>query len=81
MKVSWQITGIRNDPYQQAHPFVAEREKPAEEQGHYQHPELYGQPEEKGIRFDRLQSLVPRFHRPKTIEVHKEQDGNDSGKK
>jgi hypothetical protein len=51
MKVSWQITGIRNDPYRQAHPFVVERDKPAVERGYYQHPELHGQPDGKRLRF------------------------------
>jgi len=48
-KVSWQVTGVRNDAYAKAHPLQVEEEKPAEECGYYLHPELYGQPEEKSI--------------------------------
>lgn len=39
--VSWQLTGVRNDAYAQAHPFVAEPEKRAEDRGRYVHPELF----------------------------------------
>jgi hypothetical protein len=49
MKVSWQVTGIRKDPYAKAHPIQVEEDKSAEEQGYYLYPDLYGQPEEKGI--------------------------------
>ena len=45
VKVSWQVTGIRHDPYATAHPIVVEQEKPATERGTYLAPELYGQPE------------------------------------
>ena len=46
-RVSWQVTGIRNDPYAQQHPIVTIENKPEGEQGTYLHPELYGQPESK----------------------------------
>jgi hypothetical protein len=49
MKVSWQVTGVRHDPYAQAHPIAAETEKPANERGLYLHPELYGQPSSKQL--------------------------------
>jgi len=51
MEVSWQVTGIRQDPYAQAHPIIVEEEKPADERGTYLHPELYGQPEERGLNY------------------------------
>ena len=49
MKVSWQVTGIRKDPYAKAHPIHVEEDKPVKERGYYLHPDLYGQPAEKGI--------------------------------
>jgi trimeric autotransporter adhesin len=45
-KVSWQVTGIRQDAWANAHRIPNEVEKPAEERGHYLHPELFGAPEE-----------------------------------
>lgn len=49
MKVSWQVTGTRQDPYAVAHPIVPEEDKSLEERGYYLHPELYGQPEEMRV--------------------------------
>jgi len=48
-KVSWQVTGVRQDPFAQAHPLVVEEAKVGREQGHYLHPELYGAGEERSI--------------------------------
>jgi hypothetical protein len=50
MKISWQVTGIRQDPWANAHRIPIEEEKPAEEQGYYLHPELHGESEEKSIQ-------------------------------
>jgi hypothetical protein len=41
VKVSWQVTGIRQDAYAKAHPMQVEEEKPSAENGHYLHPELF----------------------------------------
>jgi hypothetical protein len=49
MKVSWQVTGIRKDPWANAHRIVVEEDKPANERGYYIYPDLYGQPAENGI--------------------------------
>jgi hypothetical protein len=49
MKVSWQVTGIRKDPWANAHRIQVEEDKPTKERGYYIHPDLYGQPAENGI--------------------------------
>ena len=49
MKVSWQVTGIRKDPWANANRIQVEEDKPDKERGYYIHPDLYGQPAEKGI--------------------------------
>jgi hypothetical protein len=41
VKVSWQVTGIRQDAYANAHRIQVEEEKPPRERGHYLHPELF----------------------------------------
>lgn len=51
LKVSWQVTGIRQDAYAEAHRIPVEEDKPAAEQGSYLHPEVFGQPEEKGVNW------------------------------
>jgi hypothetical protein len=43
MKVSWQVTGTRNDPFANAHRIAVEEMKPPRESGRFLHPELYGQ--------------------------------------
>jgi hypothetical protein len=50
VKVSWQVTGVRQDAYARAHPMVVEEEKSPEERDAYRFPELYGQPPEKGTQ-------------------------------
>jgi trimeric autotransporter adhesin len=41
-KVSWQITGVRQDAYANAHRIKVEEDKPIQERGRYLHPELFG---------------------------------------
>jgi hypothetical protein len=55
VKVSWQVTGVRNDPYAQAHPIQPEQAKPTGEQGKYLYPAEYGQPASSGIGYDKQQ--------------------------
>lgn len=42
-RVSWQVTGVRRDPYARAHPVVVVEDKPIGERGTYRHPEVYAQ--------------------------------------
>jgi hypothetical protein len=44
VKVSWQVTGVRNDKVMQHQPFVAETKKTEAEKGNYLSPEAYGKP-------------------------------------
>ena len=53
-EISWQITGVRHDAWAEAHPLKVEEEKLPEEQGTYLSPELFGQPEEKGLAWIEL---------------------------
>jgi hypothetical protein len=48
-KVSWQVTGIRQDAWANAHRVRVEEEKPVAERGTYLHPELFGQPASKNV--------------------------------
>ncbi len=48
-KVSWMVTGIRQDAWANAHRIPTEEAKPANEQGYYLHPELFGAGAEKSI--------------------------------
>jgi hypothetical protein len=60
LKVCWQVTGVRHDPYAQTHPVVVEMDKPDEEQDYYLHPEPQGHPAERGIAWARRPDLMRR---------------------
>ncbi|MEU3341954.1 hypothetical protein [Streptomyces sp. NPDC006668] len=60
VKVSWQVSGIRQDLYAQANPLVVEEEKPEEERGTYLHPEAWGKPPEAGAEYARIKALEER---------------------
>jgi hypothetical protein len=49
VKVSWQVTGIRRDPWAVANRMVVEEDKAAEDKGQYLHPELWGQSAEASM--------------------------------
>jgi hypothetical protein len=44
MRVSWQVTGIRHDPWAEANRIVVEEYKAPDTRGFYLYPELYGRP-------------------------------------
>jgi IPT/TIG domain len=49
VKVSWQVTGIRQDAWANAHRIPVEVEKAKADQGHFLHPELFEHAGEPGI--------------------------------
>lgn len=51
VKVSWQVTGIRQDAYAKANRIQVEEEKPAHERGKYLNPEVFGMPHEMGVNY------------------------------
>ncbi len=61
MEVSWQVTGVRQDAWANAHRIQVEEDKPEAEQGYYLHPELYGQPPEKSIEWARYPEMMRRL--------------------
>ncbi|MBX7131235.1 MAG: hypothetical protein K1X67_01015 [Fimbriimonadaceae bacterium] len=61
-KVSWQVTGIRRDPYALRHRIPVEQWKSPEERGYYIHPDLYGADE--NLRVDMRQKAPQPTPRP-----------------
>ncbi len=61
VKVSWQVTGVRQDPYAKAHPLVVEQEKEARLRGYYIHPELYGATPQQKIAWARHPQMRKRI--------------------
>jgi len=60
MKVSWMVTGIRQDAWANANRIPVEEEKPVQERGYYLHPELYGHSPEKSIDAARHPDITKR---------------------
>jgi hypothetical protein len=56
VKVSWQVTGVRQDAWANAHRIPVEVDKAQRDQGHYLHPELFGHQGEPNI---------PEIHHPR----------------
>ena len=61
MRISWQITGIRQDAWANAHRIPVEQEKEAKLKGFYLHPELYGAPTEKQIQWARHPEMMKKL--------------------
>jgi hypothetical protein len=47
--VCWQVTGVRQDNWAQAHRICVEEDKPDGERGRYLHPDLHGQPADRCV--------------------------------
>jgi hypothetical protein len=54
VKVSWQVTGIRKDPFANANRIQVEIDKKPEEIGKYAHAEAYGLPIERSVDYESL---------------------------
>ena len=59
LRVSWQVTGVRQDAWAQANQIPNEQDKPDEERGTYIHPEIYSEPHERALSARRYPD-VPR---------------------
>ena len=71
MKVSWQVTGIRQDAWANKNRIRVEEAKPEGERGHYLHPGAFGQPEERGVEWARRPELMRQI-RESRIEAERE---------
>ena len=69
VKVSWQVTGVRQDAFAKANPLVVEEEKGAKLRGFYIHPELYNAPPEKQVNWARHPSKMQHVEDVKTHGV------------
>jgi len=66
VKVSWQVTGIRQDAYANAHRIPVEQVKPERERGFYLHPELFGATAEKSMAEAHRAGLLKRMKEGRT---------------
>jgi len=70
VEISWQVTGIRQDAWANAHRTPVEQQKNEKERGHYLHPELYGAPEEMGIEWARNPGMMKKVKEARQAKSH-----------
>ena len=61
VKVSWQVTGIRQDAWANAHRIPVEEDKLENERGYYLHPELYNEAPEKSVEWADHPALMKKL--------------------
>lgn len=64
-RVSWQVTGVRQDAYSRANPLRVECEKRPTERGLFAFPAAHGQPAERGIDWIHQQRAQTRGRLPR----------------
>ena len=67
VKVSWQVTGIRQDAWANANRIPVEQAKPADQAGTYLYPQGFGQPETKGVDYARMHQVQPSVPMSHTV--------------
>ena len=77
MEVSWQVTGVRHDPFAEANRMVVEQDKPPHEIGKYRHPELYGRSETEAVHYlgDRAVTTSGGLSERRPVEAFDPDDG------
>jgi len=73
LEVSWQVTGIRQDAWANAHRIPVEEEKEARLKGYYIHPELYGAPPEKQIEWARHPQMMKKMQQARQAQLQHRQ--------
>jgi hypothetical protein len=61
LKVSWQVTGIRQDAYAEANKLLVEEYKKPDLRGKYLHPKAFGLSEEQGVHYEALQKRLEQI--------------------
>ena len=74
VKVSWQVTGIRQDAFANKNRIKVEVEKSERERGYYLHPGAFNQPQERGIGWARNPELKQQL---KTQRIESKQKPNN----
>ena len=57
VKVSWQVTGIRHDPYANSHRICVEELKSPLQRGKYIYPQGYGKPASNSVGYRPLRTV------------------------
>ena len=72
LKVSWQVTGVRNDAWAKANRLVVENEKVGPDHGRYLHPEVHGpNAKGKGLPSLRQAEIAKELERAKAVSARR----------
>lgn len=80
VKVSWQVTGIRQDAYANTHRITVEVEKTGNERGKYLQPEAHGAPASLGMHYEEMQKLTAEHKKMEEQRIKMEQQGSSPNK-
>ena len=72
MKISWLVTGVRQDAYANAHRIQVEEKKSEKDRGRYLHPEVFNQPSERRIGWERYERILQQIEQRRTQEMHQQ---------
>jgi hypothetical protein len=64
VKVSWQVTGIRQDAFANKHRIPTEEMKTKEERGLFLHPDAFGQSPDKAIGYQKHREIIRHLKMP-----------------
>jgi hypothetical protein len=64
MEVSWQVTGIRHDPYAEKNRIPVEEAKTGADKGRYLHPTEWGKPDSLGVDYEERQRIEQAAQAP-----------------
>ena len=81
VKVSWQVTGIRQDAYANKNRIKVEEAKSEKERGYYLHPEVFNQPEENGVEWARNPEMMQRMKETRDHLIQKAKQLNKQNAK
>jgi hypothetical protein len=74
VKVSWQVTGVRQDAWANKNRIKVEEDKAEHERGHYLHPEALGKEEERGVEWANEPELM-REIKQRRLEAEQKRPG------
>ena len=69
VKVSLQVSAVRQHPWAKVYPLVVEPEKEQRQRGFYLNPELYGAPEQKLIEWARHQQIMKEVQEHRQVQA------------
>ncbi len=78
-KVSWQVTGVRQDAFARANRIPVEEDKPAAELGKYLHADAFGKPATLSVDYEEAPRALPESGKLGAPDEHRERAGEGDG--